>query len=149
MGFAGALLALLSPARAVHAAADSGGWLGRVIGDTNFVTVWVISAYLVYELGIYYTGADLQAWFNVWAPVVPLIGVAVGLLPGCGPQIVVTTLYLNGIIPLSAQLGNALSNDGDALFPAIALAPKTAAIATLYSAIPALIIAYGYYWMWE
>ena len=47
-------------------------------------------------------------------------------------------------IPLSAELGNAISNDGDALFPAIALAPKAAIIATLYSAIPAFIVAYGY-----
>ncbi|MEK9955214.1 MAG: putative manganese transporter [Actinomycetota bacterium] len=36
-------------------------------------------------------------------------------------------------------------NDGDALFPAIALAPAAAIMATIYSAIPALIIAYGWY----
>ena len=67
-----------------------------------------------------------------------------GFLPGCGPQIVVTTFYINGSIPLSAEIGNAISNDGDALFPAIALAPKAAVIATLYSAVPAMIVAYGY-----
>lgn len=121
----------------------------RVVADTNFVTVWVIAAYLIYELGIYYSGVDLKSWFEVWVPVVPMIGVLLGFLPGCGPQIVVTTLYLSGIIPLSAQLGNAISNDGDALFPAIALAPRTAIVATLYSAIPAIIVAYAYYWLWE
>jgi hypothetical protein len=42
------------------------------------------------------------------------------------------------------MIGNAISNDGDALFPAIALAPKMAIIATLYSAIPALIISYTF-----
>ena len=57
----------------------------------------------------------------------------------------VTTLYLAGAIPLSAQISNAISNDGDALFPAIAIAPKVAIIATLYSAVPALIFGYG--WM--
>ena len=30
----------------------------------------------------------------------------------------------------SAQLANAISNDGDALFPAIAIAPKAAILAT-------------------
>ena len=49
----------------------------------------------------------------------------------------------------SAPLGNAISNDGDALFPAIALAPRAAVMATLYSAIPALLVAYAYYWIWE
>ena len=41
-----------------------------------------------------------------------------------------TTLYVNGVIPFSAQLANAISNDGDALFPAIAIAPKAAILAT-------------------
>ena len=46
-------------------------------------------------------------------------------------------------MPLSSQLANAISNDGDALFPAIALAPKAAICATFYSAIPAFILGYG------
>ena len=77
-----------------------------------------------------------------------MIAVLLGFLPGCGPQVLVTTMYLSGIIPLSAQIGNALSNDGDALFPAIAIAPKVAIVATLYSAVPAIILAYGWmFWM--
>ena len=58
-------------------------------------------------------------------------------------------MYLSGIIPLSAQIGNALSNDGDALFPAIAIAPRVAIVATLYSAVPALILAYGWLFLFE
>jgi hypothetical protein len=119
----------------------------RVINDTNFVTVWVIAAFLVYELGMHFSGADLGNWFAVWAPITPLIAVLVGFLPGCGPQIVVTTLYLTGVIPMAALLGNAVSNDGDALFPAIALAPKAAIVATLYTGIPALIVGYGAYFL--
>ena len=77
-----------------------------------------------------------------------MIAVLLGSLPGCGPQVLVTTLHLSGIIPLSAQIGNALSNDDDALFPAIAIAPKVAIVATLYSAVPAIILAYGWmFWM--
>ena len=72
----------------------------------------------------------------------PLLAVLVGFIPGCGPQVLVTTLYLNGIIPFAALIANSISNDGDALFPAIALTPKMAIIATLYSGIPALIISY-------
>ena len=51
--------------------------------------------------------------------------------------------------PLSAQIGNAISNDGDALFPAIAMAPKAAIVATIYSALPALVVAYGWYFLVE
>ena len=40
-------------------------------------------------------------------------------------------------------MGNAISNDGDALFPALAMAPGAAVVATLYSAVPALVISYA------
>jgi hypothetical protein len=121
----------------------------RIILDTNFITVWVIAGFLTYEIGMYLVGGELASFFKVWAPLVPLMGILVGLLPGCGPQIVVTTLYLSGLVPLSAQIGNAISNDGDALFPAIALAPRAALLATLYSAVPAFIFAYSWYFLFE
>ena len=98
---------------------------------------------------MYFTSIDLKSLFAIWMPFVPLIAILFGFLPGCGPQVVVATFYLNGFIPLSAELGNAVSNDGDALFPAIALAPKAAFIATIYSAIPAIIVAYGYMYLFE
>jgi len=121
----------------------------RVIKDTNFVTSWVVLGFLTYELGVYFAGSGIENWLQVWAPFVPFVAILVGFIPGCGPQIVVTTLYLTGAIPLSAQLGNAISNDGDALFPALALAPRAALLATLYSAVPALIVAYGYFLLFE
>ncbi len=121
----------------------------RVVGDTCFVTVWVVFAYLIYELGIYFLDIDLKQIFQIWAPLVPFIAILVGFIPGCGPQLVVATMYLNGLVPFSAEVGNAISNDGDALFPAIAMVPKAAVIATLYSALPALLVAYCYYWFFE
>ena len=121
----------------------------RIIKDTNFVTSWVVLGFLSYELAVYFTGSGIENWFKVYAPFVPLVAVLVGFIPGCGPQIVITTLYLSGVIPLSAQLGNAIANDGDALFPAIALAPRAAILATIYSAVPAFIIGYGYYFLIE
>jgi hypothetical protein len=121
----------------------------KVAQDTNFVASWVIAAFLTFELLMHFTGVDLAKIFAQWESLTPLIAVTIGLLPGCGPQIITTSLYLSGTIPLSAQLGNAISNDGDALFPAIALAPKMALIATLYSAIPAIIVAYSYFYYFE
>ena len=79
-----------------------------------------------------------------WA--LPLIAILVGFIPGCGPQILVTTFYINGLVPFAALIGNAISNDGDALFPAIALNPRAAILATAYSCIPAMIVAYGFWY---
>ncbi|CZF81311.1 putative manganese transporter [Grimontia marina] len=129
---------------------DSGSHLfERVAQDTNFVMVWVIAAFLVFELCVLWLGMDLSELFTGWGVLVPLMGVLVGILPGCGPQILVTSLYISGAVPMSAQIGNAISNDGDALFPAIALAPKAAIVATLYSTLPALIAAYSFFWLVE
>ena len=151
---AGAILSIfmwsLNPLSDFQCSTDkSRGLLSRVVDTTNFVTTWVISGFLVFEIFMYFTSLDLKIFFDLWLPFVPLIAILFGFLPGCGPQVVVATFYLNGYIPLSAELGNAISNDGDALFPAIALAPKAAILATLYSAIPALVVAYGYFYLFE
>lgn len=126
---------------------DTYSAIRRTISDTNFVTSWVIFAFIAFELTIHTTDFDLQAMFEGIAIFAPLLAILVGLLPGCGPQIIVTSLYLSGFIPLSALVGNAISNDGDALFPAIAIAPRTAIVATLYSTIPALLISYSWYFL--
>lgn len=123
--------------------------LNRVMQDTHFVTAWVVAAFVLYELTMLFLGLDLKAWFMNYAVLAPLIGLLIGLLPGCGPQIVVTTLYIQGVIPFSALIANAISNDGDALFPAIALAPKAAFIATIYSTVPAFIVGYSVYYFFE
>jgi len=119
--------------------------LTRMAEETSFISVWVIGAYLTYDYAVDFAGLDLEIWFSSVAPVLPLIAIAIGFVPGCGPQVLVTTLYINGLVPFSALIGNAISNDGDALFPAIALNPKAAMMATAYSAVPAVIVAYGFY----
>ncbi|MDA1181902.1 MAG: arsenic efflux protein [Proteobacteria bacterium] len=154
LGSAGAILSIfmwsLNPLSDFQCSTDkSRGFLSRVIDTTNFVTTWVISGFLVFEVFMYFTNIDLKSFFDLWLPFVPLIAILFGFLPGCGPQIVVATFYLNGYVPLSAEIGNAISNDGDALFPAIALAPKAAILATIYSGLPAIIVAYSYMVLFE
>ena len=152
IGSSGAILSIfmwsLNPLSDFQCSIDkTRGFISRVVDTTNFVSTWVISGFLVFELFMYFTEIDLKIFFDLWLPFVPLVAIFFGFLPGCGPQIVVATFYLNGFIPLSAELGNAISNDGDALFPAIALAPKAAILATIYSALPALLVAYGYFFL--
>ena len=146
IGLGGAALSVgvwaISPVNAVTAHKDHP--FTRTTEETSFVTVWVIVAYLAYEYAYAFLGLDLAGLAEVAWIFIPLLAILVGFIPGCGPQILVTTLYLTGIIPFAALIGNAISNDGDALFPAIALTPRMAIIATLYSAIPALIISYAF-----
>lgn len=119
----------------------------RVVKDTNFVTGWVVVAFLLFEISVTFGGFEIGEMFKGWLMLTPLIAILVGFIPGCGPQIVVASLYLAGAIPFSAQLANSIANDGDALFPALALAPRAALLATIYSAVPAILIGYG--WMFS
>jgi hypothetical protein len=149
VGLAGTAIGLgiwaTSPLMAMTNSADAP--LTRIAEETSFISVWVIGAYLAYEYLAAFGGLDLEALFATVAPLLPLIGVLIGFVPGCGPQVLVTTLYINGVIPFSALMGNAISNDGDALFPAIAVDPRAAFLATLYSAVPAVIVAYGFFFL--
>ncbi len=144
LGLTGAFLSIsiwvLSPISAVSSSKDHP--FTRSSEETSFVTVWVIAGFLAYEYSYAFFGLDLEVLAEAAWIFLPILAVLVGFIPGCGPQVLVTTLYLNGIIPFAALIGNAISNDGDVLFPAIALTPRMAVIATLYSAIPALIISY-------
>lgn len=124
-------------------------WQEKAALDTQFVLAWVILAFLIFELSVVWFGLDIAGMLETMGPGLVGLAIVIGFLPGCGPQILVTSLYLNGAVPFSAQLGNAISNDGDALFPAIALSPKAALIATVYSAIPAFIVGYGYWYFFE
>ncbi len=124
-------------------------WQEKAALDTQFVLAWVILAFLIFELSVVFFGLDIAGMLEAMGPGLVGLAIVVGFLPGCGPQILVTSLYLNGAVPFSAQLGNAISNDGDALFPAIALSPKAALIATVYSAIPAFLAGYGYWYLFE
>jgi len=141
--FLGLFIWATSPLKAMTNIADHP--LTRVAEETSFISIWVIIAYLSYSYAETFGGFDLQAAFGTIGVLLPLIAVLVGFVPGCGPQVLVATLYLNGVLPFAALIGNALSNDGDALFPAIALHPRAALIATGYSALPALVVAYGFY----
>jgi hypothetical protein len=143
--FLGLAIWTFSPLHAMTSPADAPAT--RAAEETSFISVWVIGAYLAYDYFAAFSGLDPEAMFAAVAPLLPLIAIIVGFIPGCGPQVLAATLFINGAIPFAALVGNAISNDGDALFPAIALNPRAAVVATLYSGLPALIVAYGFYFL--
>ena len=116
--------------------------------ETSFVTVWVVAAYLLYEYGIAFTGFDVAAAAAAAGVLAPVAGALVGLVPGCGPQIVLATAYAGGAIPFSALVANAISQDGDALFPLIAIDKTAAVVASIYTTIPALVVGVALHYVW-
>ncbi|SFR44851.1 putative manganese transporter [Halogeometricum limi] len=116
--------------------------------ETSFVTVWVIGAYLLYEYTILFTGLDIGSAAAAAGVLAPVAGAAVGLIPGCGPQIILSAAYAQGAIPFSALTANAISQDGDALFPLIAIDKTAAVVASIYTTIPAVVVGVALHYTW-
>ncbi|MCL7417554.1 MAG: putative manganese transporter, partial [Halalkalicoccus sp.] len=108
--------------------------------ETSFVTVWVIGGYLLYEYVVLFGSVDIAAAAAAAGLLAPVGGALVGLIPGCGPQIVLAGVYAEGAVPFSALTANAISQDGDALFPLIAMDKTAAIVASIYTTIPALVV---------
>ncbi len=117
--------------------------------DTAFVNTWVFIAYFVYELAVYFVGGEavVKDWMLSSGVMSVIIGALVGIIPGCGPQIIFVSLYTKGMIPFAALLANALSQDGDALFPLLAIDARSSLVATLITTIPALLIGLLWYFL--
>ncbi|EMA45710.1 hypothetical protein C448_06935 [Halococcus morrhuae DSM 1307] len=117
--------------------------------ETAMVTVWVIAGYLLYEYGLLLTGVEIQALAAAAGIFAPIAGAVLGLIPGCAAHIVFAQLYaLEEAIPFSALVANAISQDGDALFPLMAIDLKAAIIATIYTTIPGVIVGVLVYYFW-
>ena len=138
---------VLNPLTDIQMASIHENSFRKVVDTTCFVTVWVIISFVIYELINISTQGAIFESLKYFGPFIPLIAIIIGFIPGCGPQIMITSMYVSGQLPMSAQIGNSISNDGDALFPAIAISAKAAIIATLYSAVPAIFIAYLWYYL--
>ena len=110
--------------------------------ETAFVGAWVFAAYVAYELAVLVTGGEqvlLDAMTSTGLAAV-LLGTLVGAIPGCGPQVIFVSLYLKGVFPFAAMLANSISQDGDALFPLIAMDRRAAFWATVVTTIVAVIV---------
>lgn len=110
--------------------------------ETSFVVMWIFLALFTYDLIVAFIGGPevIAQALQQTGYLTIVIALLVGLLPGCGPQIILATLYSQGLIPFSAMLTNAICNDGDALFPLIAMDKQSALYASLYGLLPAFVI---------
>ena len=109
--------------------------------ETAFVTFWVMIAYLVFEFMMLFGGlADDDLARHGDGLVAVIIAATIGLIPGCGPQIIAITAYTKDIISFPALAANAISQDGDALFPLLVRHKAASLWATVHTTIPAIIV---------
>ena len=109
--------------------------------ETAFVTFWVMIAYLVFEFTMLFaniTEQDMSKYGDGVFAVI--IAATIGLIPGCGPQIIAITAYTKDMISFPALAANAISQDGDALFPLLVRHKAASLWATVHTTIPAILV---------
>ena len=122
--------------------------LVHAASETAFVTFWVLIAYLAFEFGMIASGiseADLAEQGAGIGAV--FVAAAVGLIPGCGPQIIAISAYVEGVISFPALVANAISQDGDALFPLLVRHKVASIWATIHTTLPAIIVGLAFFWL--
>ena len=108
--------------------------------ETAFVTFWVMIAYLAFEFGVLFSGISEQDMSSYGDGIIAVLAASIiGLIPGCGPQIIAITAYTKEIISFPALAANAISQDGDALFPLLVRHKAASLWATIHTTIPAII----------
>lgn len=113
-------------------------------GETAFVTTWIVAVFVAFELATEGLGLSLDGLARSaggWSGV--LVAAAVGLLPGCGPQVLTVTAYTKGALSFPALVANAIAQDGDALLPLLVRHRGAAGWATLHTLVPALLVGGG------
>jgi hypothetical protein len=112
--------------------------------ETAFVTFWVMSAYLIFEFSMLFSDMDQTELASYGDGLIAvIIASIIGLIPGCGPQIIAVTAYTKDVISFPALVANAISQDGDALFPLLVRHRVASLWATIHTTIPALIVGVG------
>lgn len=97
---------------------DCGGshFAVSALKHTAYVGVFIFVITLVLNVVIHGIGEDAIASLVLNRPVLGnLLSALVGLIPNCASSIVLTELYLGGIIPVGAMLSGLLVNSGIAL----------------------------------
>lgn len=117
--------------------------------ETAFVITWIFIGYLIYDLGVMALGGEevLNSILLVNGMLSVIVGAVLGIIPGCGIQVIFISLYSKGVVPFAALVANSISQDGDALFPLIAMDRKSALWATILTTIPAIVVGFIVYIM--
>lgn len=103
---------------------------------------WCFGALLA--LGIVEHFVDIGSFTRSNTALMMLIAVLIGIIPDSGPQIVIATMFSQGLIPFSILLANSIVQDGHTSLPLLAEEPASFVKAKLMNAVAAL--ACGFVW---
>ncbi len=118
-----------------------------------FMLTWIFIGTYSYNILEFSVGLENIQWFFALGSgfVALIIAAGIGLIPGCGPQIVFANMFLSGSLgptdgsfankssSYASMTTNSISQDGDAGFPLIATSRKSFLFIKIINLLPALL----------
>ncbi len=118
-------------------------WVVGALTDTTVtassLVVWIVVALGGVQLLAACLPVSTASVTNTVGPLAPVVGGLLGVVPGCGVHVGFVATYTEGAVPFSALVANAISQDGDAIFPLVAVDRVAAAVVTVHTALVAVL----------
>lgn len=99
------------------------------------IVLWITVVVVGFKLLIGAVSVDPAGIAGFVGPLAPIGAGVFGAIPGCGPHVGLVTAHAELGLPASVLIANAVSQDGDALFPLLAADPPAAVVATIYTTV--------------
>lgn len=109
--------------------------------ETAFVTFWVAAIFAAWELFVE-TGLIVPETLHLAGAAGVLLGALAGLIPACGVEILVSALFITGVVPFPALVAYLLSQDGNGFIPIAARHPRAALHASILTTLVAVIAGF-------
>ena len=89
------------------------GIIRSAIKHTLSITLYILIISFILNLIIYFIGEDRLSHLLNSTPVVgPIISALVGLIPNCASSVIITQLYLSGVLNFATMIAGLLVNTG-------------------------------------
>ena len=96
-----------------HCHCEENGILTAAIKHTLNIFLFIIVITLIFNILIYYIGEENISSAIINRPVIgPIIASLVGLIPNCAASVILTNLYLTGVISMGAMIAGLLTGAG-------------------------------------
>lgn len=135
VGVVASLVIVVTPDRWRVSRDGAVGLPGTTAVTVSPIVLWVVAALAVTELSVSGVSVGEMAATVGSGAVAPVFGGLLGAIPGCGVHVGFVGLYADGGVSWPALVANTISQDGDALFPLLAIDRRRALIVTGYTAL--------------
>ncbi len=99
------------------------------------IVLWIAVVVVGFKLLMSAVSFDPAGIAGLVGPLAPIGAGVFGAIPGCGPHIGLVTAHAELGLPASILIANAVSQDGDALFPLLVADLPAAVVATIYTTV--------------